>query len=409
MSRKQWVGALILIAAISAAGAAWLDHLGNVSAASEPKDVITVQRIDFPLIVNAPGIVEAAKNVSIGPPQVRREHRFKLARIVEEGTHVSEGDFLVEFDGSDISRRLRDETANFQRVQEEYQKKRSDSDIVLRELKLNLEQAKVDLEKLENKLSQQVELASAIEIAETKLRREAARTKVELLEKKVGYATESQRLDLQISRSNEGHYRSHMDTLLDAMDALTVTAPVSGVVIYKRDWNNEPRQVGSYVFMLDTVMEIPDLSTLRAKVLVDEVDAGKVKPGQAAQVTVDAVQGKVFAGKVSYVSAILKQAAYDRPQKVVESFVDFDAAGVSQVRPGMSTRALVQVGSYEKAIVIPLTSIQERDGRSFVQVWQPQKKEFEWREIQLASNDGISAVVKDGLEANEQIRSKPKA
>jgi HlyD family secretion protein len=200
-----------------------------------------------------------------------------------------------------------------------------------------------------------------------------------------------------------------MDTLLDAMDALTVTAPVSGVVIYKRDWNNEPRQVGSYVFMLDTVMEIPDLSTLRAKVLVDEVDAGKVKAGQTAQVIVDAVQGKIFAGKVSYVSAILKQAAYDRPQKVVQTFVDFDAAGVSQVRPGMSTRALIQVGSYEKAIVIPLTSIQERDGRSFVQVWQAQKKAFEWREIQLASNDGVSAVVKAGLEANEQIRSKPKA
>ena len=65
-------------------------------------------------------------------------------------------------------------------------------------------------------------------------------------------------------------------------------------------------------------MEIPDLSTLRAKVLVDEVDAGKVKVGQDAQVMVDAVQGRVFAGKVSYISAILKQAAYDRPQKVVE-------------------------------------------------------------------------------------------
>jgi HlyD family secretion protein len=408
MSRKWWMVLLALVAGSLVAAAAWFYRVASAAAASEPKDVITVQRIDFPLVVNAPGLVEAAKSVSIGPPQIRHEHRFKLARMVEEGTQVSEGDFLVEFDGSDISRRLRDDTANFQRVQQEYQKKRSDSDIVLRDLKLTLEQAKADLEKLDNKLSQQVELASAIEIAETRLRQVSARTKVALLEKKVGYVSESQRLDLQISRSNETHYRNHMNTLLDAMDALTVTAPVAGVVIYKRDWNNEPRQVGSYVWMLDTVMEIPDLSTLRAKVLVDEVDAGKVKPGQSAQVTVDAVQGKVFTGKVSYVSAILKQAAYDRPQKVVECFVDFDSSGVSQVRPGMSTRALIQVGKREKAIVIPLTSIQERDGRSFVQVWQSRKKEFEWREIQLASNDGVSAVVQEGLEANEQIRSKPK-
>ena len=29
----------------------------------------------------------------------------KIARMVEEGKNVSEGDFLVEFDGSEISRR----------------------------------------------------------------------------------------------------------------------------------------------------------------------------------------------------------------------------------------------------------------------------------------------------------------
>ena len=106
-----------------------------------------------------------------------------------------------------------------------------------------------------------------------------------------------------------------MDAQMDAIESLTVTSPVSGVVIYKRDWNNEPRQVGNYIFVLDTVLEIPDSSAMRAKVLVDEVDAGQVQVGQEARVLVDAVQGSVFSGKVISVSAILKQATYDRPQK----------------------------------------------------------------------------------------------
>jgi multidrug efflux pump subunit AcrA (membrane-fusion protein) len=180
-------------------------------------------------------------------------------------------------------------------------------------------------------------------------------------------------------------------------------------VIYKRDWNNQEKQVGTYIFMLDTVIEIPDLSTLRAKVMVDEVDAGKIRLGQQAQVVVDAVQGRVFPGKISYISAILKQASYDRPQKVAECFIDFDASGVAQIRPGMSARGLIQVGKHSQAIVIPIASIQERQGRSFVQVWRSQKKDFEWREIVLLTNDGINAVVKSGLEANEQIRLKPSA
>ncbi len=379
----------------------------ELSGADEEKDLLTVQRVDFPVLAAAPGVLEAGKSISIGPPKIPHEHRFKIARLVEEGREVAEGDFLMEFDGSDISRRLRDETGNYQKVQEEYQKKRSDFDIQLRDLKLQLEQAKSDYEKLENKLSRQAELESAITVAETQIRRDAAKEKVALIDKKVQYLSESGRLDLQISSSNQRHYKKHMDDLLDALDSLTVTAPVAGVVIFKRDWNNEPRQVGSNVFIMDTVIELPDLSTLRAKVMVDEIDAGKVLVGQDALVQVDALQGKVFSGKVSYLSTILKQAAYDRPQKIAEARIDLKESDLKGLRPGMSVRAQIQVGRHSQVIVVPLASIQEREGRSFVQVWRPEKKGYEWREIQLSTNDGMSAVVSSGLEVNEKIRSKP--
>ncbi len=405
MNRKWWYVASACAALVLFSY--WIYSSISVSAAAEDKDLITVVRVDYPLMVSAPGILEAAKSVSIGPPRIRNEHRFKLARMIEEGKQVSEGDFLMEFDGSDISRRMRDETTNFQRVQEEYQKKRSDFDIQVRDLKLQLEQAKSDYDKLENKLSRQAELESAITIAETKIRRDTAKKKVELLENKLKALAESGRLDLQISLSNEKHYRRHMDDLLDAMDSLTVTAPVSGVVIYKRDWNNEARQVGSNIFILDTVMELPDLATLRAKVNVDEVDVGKVQVGQDALVTVDAVQGKVFKGKVTYLSAILKQATYDRPQKIAEALVVFGLEEGKSLRPGMSLRTQIQVGKHPQAIVIPLSSILEREGRSFVQVWQPDRKSYEMREIQLLMNDEVSAVVSAGLQVNEKIRSKP--
>ncbi len=409
MISKKWMMGLMALLLIGA-GATWFYLSRSVSASAEERDLVTVQRLDFPLIATAPGMIEAKKSVSIGPPKVPNEHRFKLARMIEEGKEVSEGDFLMEFDGSDINRRLRDETANYQRVQEEYQKKRSDFDIQMRDLKLQLEQAKSDYDKLENKLGRQAELESAITIAETQIRKDAAREKVQLLEKKIAFLTESGRLDLQISTSNQRHYKNHMDILLDALDALTVRAPVSGVVIYKRDWNNEPRQVGSNVFILDTVIELPDLSTLRAKVMVDEIDAGKVRIGQEAQVTVDAIEGKVFRGKVALLSTILKQAAYDRPQRIAEAFVDLESSSdMRAVRPGMSTRAMIQVGQYPKVIVIPMASIEEKDGRSFVQVWDAKKKGFDSREVLLLTNDGLSAVIKSGLEANERIRSKPKA
>ncbi len=407
MTPRKWIIAIALFVLV-AAGGTWIYHSRNVSANVSDKDLITAQRVDFPLIISATGTLEATRSVSIMPPQIRRERRFKLMRMVEEGTEVSEGDFLMEFDTSDISSRLRDETANFQSVQEERQKKRSDSDIQLKNLKLSLEQAKSDLEKLEVKLSSQADLISGIEIEQIRIQRDAAKIKVDFLEQKVKYKTESGQLDLQISRSNETHYRSRMDDLMDAMESYTVRAPVSGMVIYKRDWNNEAKEIGSNVFAMDAVMEIPDLSSIRAKIQIDEIDSGKIREGQEANITVDAVQGRSFSGRVASIGTILKQATFDRPQKVIDTYVEIQGSDKKMLRPGMNLKAQIRVGEYNQVVVIPLSSIQERDGRSFVQVWQPEKKQFDWREIRLRTNDGMTAVVESGLNANEKIRAKPK-
>jgi HlyD family secretion protein len=408
MTNQKWIVLSILILVV-AAGAYWVFHSKDVSANVSDKDLITAQRVDFPLIVSATGTLEAVHSVSITPPQIRNQRRFKLTRMVDEGTAVSEGDFLMEFDTSDIARSLRDETANFQRVQEDRQNKRSNSDINLKNLKLSIEQGKSDLQKLEVKLASQIELLSSIEVETTKIQRDAAKKNVEFLEKKLKYQNESSQYDLQISRSNERHYRDRMDLLMDAMDSYTVRAPVAGVVIYKRDWNNEAKTIGSSVFGMDAVMEIPDLSSIHARVLVDEIDSGKVQPGQDANITVDSVQGKTFSGKVASVGTIVKQATYDRPQKICDTYVNLTGANMKQLRPGMTLKAQIQVGQYSKVVVIPLSSIQEINGRSFVQVWQPSTKTFEWREILLRTNDGLTAVVESGLNANEKIRIKPKA
>jgi HlyD family secretion protein len=405
-SRKLMI--LTVLVLIIAAGAYWIYHSPKVSANISDKDLITVQRVNYPVIIDATGVLEAGRSVSISPPKIRNERRFKLMRMVPEGTVVTEGDFLLEFDTSDITTRMGNETANFQRVQEERQKKRSDFDIQLKSLKLSLEQAKSDLEKLEVKLSSQVDLISGIEIEKLRIQRDAAKKNVEFLEKKFKYKTESGQLDLQISRSNERYYRNRMDDLQDAMDSYTVRAPVAGVVIYKRDWNNEAREVGSNVFVMDAILEIPDLSTLRARIQIDEIDAGKVKVGQEVNILVKSVQGRTFNGNLVSIGTILKQANYDRPQKVNDAYVAIHKADAKVLRPGMNLNAQIRVGEYSQVVVIPLSSIQPRDGRSFVQVWQPEAKAFEWREIQLQTSNDLTAIVESGLNANEKIRAKPK-
>ena len=179
------------------------------------------------------------------------------------------------------------------------------------------------------------------------------------------------------------------------------------MVIYKRDWNGQAKEIGSSVSAMDVVMEIPELSTMRAKIQVDEIDSGRIKIGQEVIITVDAVQGRSFGGKVNNIAAILKQASFDRPQKILEVYVDLTDLDVKTLRPGMSIKAQIRVGEYPQAIVIPMTSIEGREGRSFVQVYNPQTKNIDWREVRLRTNDGHNAVVESGIDAGERILTRP--
>ena len=400
---------VILAAVVVIAGLTyWMYHSSNASANVNEKDLLIVQRNNFPVLVTASGVLEAGQSVEVRPPQLaRRQGQFQIVRIVDEGTMVEEGDFLLEFDTSTISNNLVSEIANFQRAQENRQTQRGSINISLENLKLQLEKARSDLEKNEEQLTAQAELASGIEVEQMRITLETSRYNVEMLEKQFDYQTESNQIQLQMARNQERVSRGRMDDLMDAMDLYTVRAPVAGVVIYKRDWNNEAKEVGSNVNMMEVIMEIPDLTTMRAKLQVDELDSGKVKVGQDVQITVDSVQGRSFVGKITNVGTILKQASFDRPQKVIEIYADLTNLDVKTLRPGMSLRAQIRVGQHSDAVVIPMTSIEGREGRSFIQVYNEQTKKADWREVRLRTNDGQNAVVESGIEAGERIRIRP--
>jgi len=406
-SPKRIITTLVAIVVIAGLGY-WMYHSRNVSANVSDRDLLTVQRVDFPVLVNASGVLEASQSVTVGPPQLTRGARsFRLVRLIDEGMQVEEGDFLMEFDTSDISNNLLEVTSQFQTTQENRQQQRGRSDMQLKNLRLTLEKARSDLEKNQEQLNDQAELLSGIDVEVMRIQLEASRINVEMLEKKLGYMTESDQLALQMLRNEERMRRTRMDDLMDAMELYTVRAPVNGVVIYRRDWSNQAKEVGSNVSMQEIVMEIPDLTTLRAKIQIDELDSGKIEIGQDVNITVDAVQGRSFTGKVASIGTILKQASFDRPQRIMEIYVELTNLDVKTLRPGMGLRAQIRVGEYPQAVVIPMTSIEGRDGRSFVQVFNPLTKKADWREVRLRANDGQVAVVESGVDAGERIRTRP--
>jgi RND family efflux transporter MFP subunit len=382
-----------------------LNMPGQTSKAKREIEWIPVKREDLILSISGSGMLAAEKAVEIRPPSLIDYRTFKIVRMVDEGTTVKEGDFLIEFDKSEIQKRLRDEEANYQKAQQEHTKTKSSLELNVKDLELKLEEARVQKQKADNKLVQAREFEGTLKVKEAEFEAALERQRVEMTEKKLASIRKSTALQLQLLKDAETFYQQRIQTNKAALEKLQIKAPISGVVIYQPNWNNEKKQVGSNAFMAETILSIPDLSTLLVQGQVSEVDAGKIKVGQTVTVTLDAIPEQTFTGKIVRTSSIFKQASFDRPVKVFEIEIKMDRIDMRRMRPGMATRLHVVAEKFKNVLALPLSVIHLENGKSFV--WIKENGKPMRRQVTLGKNNGIVAIVESGLADGSQVSSRP--
>ena len=373
--------------------------------AAAAEEWITLKPQDLAFTVSGSGAVRAARAIDIGPPPIPRTWQYKIVRMAEEGSQVQAGDFLVQFDPSEVARRLRDEQADLEKVQREVQRTEAAKASSLKDLELELEEARVARTKADNKLLESREFEASIKVREAEFEAVLAATRVEMLEGKLAAVREGARLELQLLKDKETFHGQRVRSYQEALAALEVKAPAAGVVIYQTDWNNQKRQVGSTVFVMDKVLSIPDLNTLLVRGQVAEVDAYKVRLGQAVNVTFDAIPEQVFRGRVTQMADMFTQPPGDRAVKVLELTVTLDAPDPRRMRPGMAARLAVEIDAFHGVLAVPLAVVQEEGGRSFVTVQENGRSVR--RPVTVGRNNGIVAIVEKGLRAGDRVAGKP--
>ena len=146
-------------------------------------------------------------------------------------------------------------------------------------------------------------------------------------------------------------------------------------------------------------IDLIDDSCLYVKAPMDEVDAPKIAPGQPVRITLDALPGKVFAGRVRrvapYVSAVEKQA---RTVDIEVDFADPTAAGGLLV--GYSADVEIVRDSREQVLRIPTAAIQE-GGK--VLRYDPDSGTLAARAIQAGLANWEYTEVRAGLAAGDRI------
>jgi HlyD family secretion protein len=248
---------------------------------------------------------------------------------------------------------------------------------------------------VEERYANCTEAARALERVKARARSQLAQAEAEVRSKQLSFELEEERLE-KIKK-----------TIKNAK----IRAPKPGRVVYASttdSWRrrNNPTKAGERVWQNNTIMIIPDLDTLAARVNIHETDIEKVEVGQAALISVEALPGRSLKGHVAMVSPVASAAhAWLNPDiKVYETDVALDErpAGLT---PGMSATAEIIVAELKGVLQVPIKAVTTHRGQRVC--WVKGAEGPELRDIECGHFTEEYVEITSGLSEGELVYIEP--
>ena len=200
--------------------------------------------------------------------------------------------------------------------------------------------------------------------------------------------------NLQSVQSSVDNANNAVTTAKTNLDNAVLTAPAAGIVA------SIANQVGEFVTGGNTNSAFMVLTNTQSLVLhgtIGESDVAKLKLGQVANLTIDALAGQRMTGRVTSLDpvATISQGV---PVYGIDIAIDVAASGV---KAGMSASASVILASKQNVLTVPNTVIRTVNGQRGVQVL----KDGEVVDTVVTfglSNDTVTEVV-SGLAENDVV------
>ena len=360
MSAKKIV--LIVVAVLVLAGIVVGSILHGQSSVTKVA-TSKVGRQDLISIVNGTGQIKPKTYVNIGATAFGRiTHLY-----VEEGDHVKAGTTLATVESVQPQATVAAQQASIASSQTDitsYIAAEKTAEANIAQGKADLEQKKLDFDRAQSLFDEKLIAKQDFDAKKAAFDMSAAT----LAQRQAALAqaiaqTESQRGHLNQAVASQ---RSNFD----ALDKTVSRAPFDGLVTNVPVREGETVVVGIQNAGGSTIMTLADMSVITAEVKVDETDIVNIVMGQTADVTVDALPGRIFKGHVTEVGdqALLRTTGLSTTQSTTgtEEAKDFKVVvtldqASDDLRPGLSATAKITTAHKPNALTIPIQALVQRD------------------------------------------------
>jgi len=248
-----------------------------------------VVRGTFYIDIYETGEIEAVNSTNISSPMISwRYGNLKITQIAKDGAEVSKGDTLIVFDPSEVNKGIVEAEGSLEISLAELEKLKAqhqsdleelnadyeisnlshqiskirfesavyESDISKKEIELNLEKAEISLGRAKEQIDNRI-----------KIQREEVKQK-------------NLSIEQNTSRLNEAH---------ETLSKLFLISPSPGIAIISMNWSSGNKfQIGDQCWSGFPLIQLPDLTSLKATAKVNEVDIAKISKGLKVEIKPDA-------------------------------------------------------------------------------------------------------------------------
>jgi HlyD family secretion protein len=362
---------------------------------------ISLQRGDVPVRVAQVyrGDIRATitTNGKITPVQPFEAHAMAPALVkrvlVREGDPVKAGQLLLELDTSEAQAeaakalaQLRAAEASMQAIQAGGTREQ------VLTTQAELVKAKTDRDAAQRNLDamrrlQQEGAASSGEVRDAENQLQRANAQVNLLQEKLKERYSGPEVAQVKAQENEGQaaYNAAQSVLRSSL----VRSPSGGVVY------SLPVRAGAFVNTGDLLVEVADLSTVEVHAFVDEPDIARLSPGEAVNISWDAMPGRHWQGTVTRLPA---QIVKYQTRNVGEVVCRVPNPGY-HLLPNTNVNVTIITAEHRNVLMVPREAVR-MDGKAWV--FQIVNGELQQRQVQVGISNLTQAEV-SGLPDKAQV------
>ncbi len=360
-----------------------------------------VERGTFYVDIYEVGEIEAVNSTNISSPNISwRYGNLKITQIVKDGTEVNKGDTLIVFDPSEVNKGIVEAEGSLEISRAELEKLMAQHESDLEELNADFE-----ISKLAHQISK-IRFESAV--YESDISKKEIQLNLEKADIALGRAKEQidnrikiQREEVKQKNLSIEQNLSRLNEAQETLSMLFLISPSPGIAIISLNWSSGNKfQIGDQCWSGFPLIQLPDLTSLKATAKINEVDIAKISKGLNVEIKPDAFSDSIFTGRVNAVANLAVNKSKESRAKVFPVEILINETN-KNLLPGLTVSCRLIIDQIDDVLYVPIEAVNAEGDKSFV--YKKSGSGYNKVEVEVGTSNSDYTIITKGLSEKDEV------